>query len=146
MIGLLVLAIGALLLVAYLWLVKTTFRYVKRRTGSNVYASISILGILLLTVGDTLFNRWYVSNVLCEREDVGVKIFETVKLNREHWDEVNNRPNLPSSMITGKPFLGRYIQVKSNDRGGFWPLTAYSRNQLQIVDTHSERVLSRFVD
>lgn len=146
MIGLIFLTIGAVLIAAYIWLVKTTFRYVKRRTGSTVYASISILGILLLTVGDTLFNRWYVTNVLCTREDVGVKIFEMVKLPLAHWDEVNNRPDLPSGMTTAKPFLGRYVEVQTYERGGLWPLTSFSRRQVLIVDIQTERAISRFVD
>lgn len=146
MIGLLFLSIGALLLVAYVWLVKTTFRYVKRRTGSNVYASISILGILLLTVGDTLFNRWYVAKVLCEREDVGVKIFETVKLPAHLWDNENNQPALPRDMRAGKPFQDRYIEVESNDRGGLWPFTYHSRLQFLVIDVKTEKVLSRFIN
>lgn len=146
MMGLFVLTIGALLIAAYVWLMKTIFRYVKNRTGSNAYASISMLGIFLLTVGDTAFNRWYVANVLCKREDVGVKIFETVKLEREHWDEINNRAALPLDMRAGKPFLGRYVVTDSYDDDGIWPLTYHTRLQFLVVDVTTEKVLSRFVN
>jgi len=80
------------------------------------------------------------------REDVGVKIYETVKLPAELWDERNNQPRLPVSMERDNPFLGRYFEVALDQSGGFWPLTAHSRIELSIFDNRTGKALSRFVN
>ncbi len=146
MIGLIVLAIGILLLIGYGWLLIATNRFVKRRTGSRILAWLAVAGILFSTFVDTVFNRWYHKEVLCNRDDVGVKIFETVKLPSELWDEQNNLPRLPSSMTTEAPFLERYADVEKYDRSGWWPLTAHIRYETGVIDVKTGRMLSRFVN
>ena len=58
MIGLTVIAISILFLLGYLWLIRTTASYAKRKTGSNLIAGLAVVGLLLITFGDTLFRRW----------------------------------------------------------------------------------------
>lgn len=146
MIGLIVLAITVPLLLGYLWLARAAVRYTKRKTGSNLIAALAVIGILVITFGDTVFNRWYHKEVLCKREDVGGQVFEKVTLPAEHWDDANNRPNLPLTMSREKPFLGRYAEIGKFERGGSRPFTAYERSEATVVDLQTGRVLSRFVD
>lgn len=146
MIGLIVLAITVPLLLGYLWLARAAVRYTKRKTGSNLIAALAVVGILVITFGDTVFNRWYHKEVLCKREDVGMKVFETVMLPAGYWDEENNRPQLPLTMSREKPFLGRYAEMEKYERGGSRPFTAYERSEATVVDLQTGRVLSRFVD
>lgn len=146
MTGLIVLAIAIPLLLAYLWLARAAVRYAKRKTGSNLVVALVIVGILVVTFGDTVFNRWYHKEVLCKREDVGVKVFERVMLPARYWDEVNNRPNLPLTMSNEKPFLGRYAEIEKYERGGSRPFTAHERTEATVVDLETGHVLSRFVD
>ncbi|MES2353862.1 MAG: hypothetical protein V4568_05525 [Pseudomonadota bacterium] len=146
MIGLIVLAITVPLLLGYLWVARAAVRYVKRKTGSNWMMVLTVIGILMLTFGDTLFNRWYHKNVLCKREDVGSKIFERVTLPEEYWDNENNLPKLPLTMSKNKPFLGRYAAIEKYEQEGFFPLTAYERRESSVVDIQTNKTLSRFVD
>lgn len=144
--GLIVLAICVLLLIAYLWFVRTVVRYIKRKTGSNLIAALAVIGILIVTFGDTLFNRWYHKEVLCKRNEVGGQVFEKVILPAEYWDDANNRPNLPLTMSREKPFLGRYAEIWNHERGGSFPFTAYEKNETIVVDISTGHVLSRFID
>jgi hypothetical protein len=146
MIGLIVLTIAVLLLLAYLWLLRAAIRYTKRKTGSNFMAMLAVVGVLVLTFGDTLFNHWYHKSVLCKREDVGVKVFEKVILPQGYWDDENNLPKLPLIMSRENPFLNRYVRIKQYKQGGFFPLTFYERYESSVVDIQTNKTLSRFVD
>ena len=149
MIGLTFLAIFAVLLIGYFWLLRATVRYAKRKTGSNVIAALAVLGVLVLTFGDTIFNRWYHKEVLCKRDDVGVKIFATAELPPEYWDDIHNKPNLPTTMMFGtnpKPFLDRYVAIDKYEYGGTFPFTAYEMNKLSTVDLKTGQTLSQFID
>lgn len=146
MTGLIILAIAVPLLLAYLWLARAAVRYAKRKTGSNLVAALVVVGILVITFGDTVFNRWYHKEILCKWYDVGGRVFERVKLPAEHWDEVNSRPNLPLTMSKEKPFLERYAEIEKYERGGMRPFTAHERSETTVVDLQTGRVLSRYVD
>lgn len=146
MTGLIVLVIAIPLFLGYLWLMRATVRYAKRKTGSNFIATLAVGGILVLTFGDTAFNRWYHKEVLCKGEEVGGQVFEKVILPAEHWDDANNRPNLPLTMSREKPFLGRYAEIEKHERGGSFPFTAYEKNETVVVDLQSGHMLSRYVD
>jgi hypothetical protein len=153
MIGLIVISGVILFLAFYLWLLIKVVKFVKRKTNSNVLAGLSVLALLVLTIGDTVINRLYHKEVLCKREDVGVKIYSTVEVPPKYWDENNNRPILKELMNRGrvspehfKPFLGRYSEAEKFENGGLWPLTSYTRHVSTVVDVQTGRVLSRFVD
>jgi hypothetical protein len=146
MIGLIVLAIAVPALLAYLWLARAAVRYAKRKTGSNLIAALAVIGVLIVTFGDTVFNRWYHKEVLCKRNEVGGQVFEKVILSAEHWDEANNRPNLPLTMSREQPFLGRYAEIGKHERGGSYPFTAYEKDETVVIDIQTGHVLSRFVD
>lgn len=145
MIGLIVIAVSIPLLLGYLWLIRSTVRYAKRKTGSNLVASLALVGVLVITFGDTLFNRWYHKEVLCKREDVGLKIFERVKLPPEFLDEKTQRPNLPFP-LTEQVFFKRFSQEESRINAGFFPFTAHGRMERKIVDLESGKTLAKFVD
>jgi len=147
MLGLLVLGTLTVMLAGYFWLLRATVRYAKRKTGSNLVAALAVLAVLVLTFGDTVFNRWYHREVLCKREDVGVKVFETVALPAEYWNEKNNYPKLPyTEMLQGKPFLGRYVIVQKYESGGSHPFTAYFTSKSTVIDIQTNRTLSQFAD
>lgn len=145
MIGLIVLAIAVPLLLGYLWLARAAVRYTKRKTGSNLIAALAVIGILVITFGDTFFNRWYHKEVLCKREDVGVRIFERVKLPAEFLDKETLLPKLPFP-LSREPFFARFSQKELRTNAGFFPLTAYGRIERTIVDNESDKVLARFVN
>jgi hypothetical protein len=144
MTGLIVLAITVPLLLAYLWLARAAVRYAKRKTGSNVVAALAVVGILVLTFGDTVFNRWYHKEVLCKREDVGMRIFERVQLPTEYLDKKTLRPSFPLPLE--QPFFSRLSPKELRTNSGIFPLTAYGRIERTIVDNASGKVLARFVD
>lgn len=145
MIGLIVIIVTALLLIAYLCLLRITVRYAKRKTGSNFVAALAVVGLLVVTFGDTLFNRWYHKEVLCKREDVGLKIFERVKLPPEFIDEKTQQPNLPF-LLTSNVFFEHFTQEESRINAGLFPLTAYGRIERKILNLESGKVLAKFVD
>lgn len=144
MTGLIVIAIAVPLLLAYLWLARAAVRYAKRKTGSNAVAALVIVGILVITFGDTVFNRWYHKEVLCKREDVGIRILERVKLPQDFLDDKTQRPRFPLPL--DRAFFTRFSTVELRTSAGLFPLTAHGRIERSIVDSHSGKVLARFVD
>jgi hypothetical protein len=144
MTGLIVLAIAVPLLLAYLWLARAAVRYAKRKTGSNFVAALAVVGIFVVTFGDTLFNRWYHKEVLCKREDAGVRIFEKIQLPAEYLDEKTLRPRFPLPL--DQPFFSHFSPMELRTNSGFFPLTAHGRIERTIVDNESGKVLARFVD
>lgn len=144
MTGLIILAIAVPLLLAYLWLARAAARYAKRKTGSNLVAALVVVGIFVITFGDTVFNRWYHKEVLCKREDVGVRIFERVQLPAEYLDKETLRPSFPLPLK--QPFFTRLSPKELRANSGFFPLTAHGRIERTIVANESGKVLARFVD
>lgn len=144
MMGLIVLAISVLLLLAYLWFARTVVRYIKRKTGSNLIAAFAAIGILLVTFGDTLFNRWYHKAVLCKRADVGIHIIEKVLLPKEYLDKDKLRPNFPLPLE--QPFFSRFSLKETRTNSGYFPLTAHGRVERSVVDSNSGKVIAKFVD
>jgi hypothetical protein len=153
MIGLTVFVIVIIFLIFYVWLIVKVAKFVKRKTGSSRLAILSIFVVFALTVGDTIINRLYHKEVLCKRDDVGVKIFSIVEVPTEYWDKENNKPILKELMNKDrvspdrfKPFLGRYAETEKFENGGLWPLTSYSRHVATVVDTQAGQVLGQFID
>lgn len=144
MIGIILLAIGVPLLLSYLWLARTAVRYAKKKTDSNFVAGLVVVGILVITFGDTVFNRWYHKEVLCKSEDVGVRIFEKIQLPAEYLDRKTLRPIFPLPL--DQPFFMRLSPVELRTNSGVFPLTAHGRIERKIVDNQSNRVLARVVD
>lgn len=145
MIGLIVLAISVPLLLAYLWLVRAAVRYTKRKTGSNLLAALAVVCILVITFGDTVFNRWYHKEVLCKREEVGVRIFEKVELPKEYLDKEMQLQKLPFPLSQAH-FFAKFSLNESVVISGLFPFTANGRIERIIVDNESDKVLAQFVD
>lgn len=145
MTGLLVLAIAIPLLLAYLWLARAAVRHAKRKTGSNLVATLVVVGILVVTFGDTAFNRWYHKEVLCKREEVGVRIFERVKLPAEFLEKGTLQPKLPFP-LSKEPFFTGFMSKESRTNSGHFPFTAYGRIERTVIHNETGRVLARFVD
>jgi len=144
MTGLVVLAIAVPLLLAYLWLARAAVRYAKRKTGSNLVVTFVVVGFFVVTFGDTVFNRWYHKEVLCKREDVGVRIIEKIQLPVDFMDQKTQRPNFPLPL--DQPFFKQFSTAELRTSSGFFPLTAHGRKERTIVNNQSGKVLARFVD
>lgn len=144
MTGLIVLAIAVPLLLAYLWLARAVVHYAKRKTGSNFVVALVIAGILVITFGDTVFNRWYHKEVLCKREDVGMRIFKKIQLPAEYLDKKTLQPKFPLPL--DQPFFSHLSLKELRTNSGFFPLTAHGRIERTIVDNESDKVLAQFVD
>ena len=143
--------IWSIFLYGYYRLLRAAARYAKRKTGSNLIAMLAIIGVLFLSFGDVGFRRWYHKEVLCKREDVGIKIFAKAKLSKEFWDETYETPDfieLPdqNNIPPDKPFAGRFTKIIKSEREGTFPLTEHIRWEVGVVDLESEQQLSRFVD
>ncbi len=145
MTGLLVLGTAAIVLIGYLWLIRTILRFVNRRTGSRLIAALAVVALLLLTFGDTLVNRLYHREVLCHRDDVGVKILEKVELPAVYLEEKTQTPKLPYP-LGEHLFFSRFSVVDTRTTDGVFPLTAHSRVERKIVDNESGKVLAKYVD
>ena len=174
MIGLMFFAIWGLWLIAYLYLLCFTVRYVKRKNGSNMMAALAVIGVLIVTFGSEIFNSWYHKQVLCKREEVGLHIFERVPLPAIYTNPetgkplriyINDKTGQPDSEMseknpifarfeidekTGKvknpdPFFYRFEYSSSlKSQGVYW--SQFNREERKLLDLESGRVLARYVN
>lgn len=130
----------------YIFLIWTTFRWAKRKTNSFLKALFAVLILLVLTFGDSAFNRWYRKEILCKRDDVGVKVFKVVAVPAEEWNSDFARAEIDLKNTRQSPFLGRYVIADEYTSGGWFPLTSYYRHEYAIIDTKTEKPLARAVN
>jgi len=144
MIGLFILVIGAAALVGYLWLIGWVIRFTKHKTGSNVAVALAVIGIFVVTFGDTAFNRWYHTQVLCKRSDVGVTVFKRIAVPDEYLDAATQRLKLPLPLE--QPFFARFSNKEERTREGWFPMTAHGRIERSIIDTTTGEMVARLVN
>ena len=147
MIGLIFLVIFGGLFLGYSWLAYRGVFAIYRKTKSLVLAGFIIIIFILIPTGDTIFNRWYHQNVLCKRDDVGLKIFEKVQLPLEYFeaDGMLNK-EVRSKAYDGKKILNRYEWKDVHASGGVYTFTGYVKDTGSVIDTNTGKVISQFSD
>lgn len=144
MVGLIVIFTSIVLLIGYLWLIYAAASFVNRKTGSHLAATIAVLVILVLTFGDTIFNNWYHKEVLCKRDDVGIKVFKEVELPAEYINEQTGEPTIPYP-YDKIPFFMKFSVKETRETHGLFPWTKYMREERRIVVNETGETLAQFV-
>lgn len=143
--GIILLPLGALVIGLYLWIVVKGTRWTYRKFSIRG-AIVAIIFFLLLPTWDTLFNQYYYKRVLCERPEVGLQVYEKIKLPPDLYDEKGN-PKLPDSLGSPKqPFLGKYVFEISYKDEGVYPITANRHFYHGTYDVTTNKFLSKFED
>ena len=130
-------------LIAYLYLLSFTVRYVKRKNGSNIMAFFAVFGVLIITFGSEIFNSWYHKQVLCKREEVGLHIFERVPLPAIYTNPETGKSEVPQ---VEDPFFSRFLLLKLQTNEGFFPLTSHSKIERVFIERETHKILARYVN
>jgi hypothetical protein len=142
MIGPIFLIIFGGLFVGYTWLAYHGVRAIYRKTNSWILAGLGVLVFLLIPSGDTIFNRWYHTNVLCKQEDVGLKMFQKVQLPPRYYDE-NGRFKAPEKWgLNGTVLEGRFQYRAGSEHKGQFPFTGYEKRYSGVFDLQQGKYLS----
>ena len=100
----------------------------------------------LLPISDTIVNRWFHKNTLCTRDDVGLHVYERVKLAPRYYDS-KGRFKEPEGWFSGAVLLnGRYQKRSGYTEDGVFPFTAYEKRFSGVFDTEQMRFISYEVD
>ena len=143
--GIILLPLGALVIGLYLWVVVKGTRWAYHRFA-RLGALVAVLFFLLLPSWDTIANRWYHKNVLCARSDVGLHIYDHVRLPSQYYDG-EGRFKEPEGWFSGRTLVSeRYRRQSGNVQEGVFPLTKYEKRFSGVLDTKEQRLISYEVD
>ena len=144
--GIVLLPLGALVIGLYLWAAVRGVRWAYRKTHSIwVMAGVSVLCILIPT-WDTFVNRIYHKQLICNKHEIGLHVFEHVRLPAELYDArgiplIFDRYGNFDVNKTGN----RYKERAKYEHEGGW-LTGAVKYTFEINDVQSGHVLARFTD
>jgi hypothetical protein len=143
--GIILLPLGALVIGLYLWAVVKGTRWAYRKFSiQGAIAAIAFFA--LLPTWDTIANRWYHKNVLCKRSEVGLQIFEQVKLPSEYYDN-QGRFKEPEGWFSGRTLVSNRYQRQSGElQGGYFPVTKHEKRFSGVFDQKEKRLISYEAD
>jgi len=143
--GIILLPLGALVIGLYLWVVVKGTRWAYRKYAlPGTVAAIAFFA--LLPTWDTIANRWYHKNVLCKRSEVGLHIYEHVKLPSQYFDN-HGRFKEPEGWFSGRTLVSnRYQRQSSNLEEGIFPLTKHEKRFSGVFDQQQQKLISSEVD
>lgn len=143
--GIVLIPLGALVIGLYLWVVVKGTRWAYRKFA--VPGAIGAVAIFfLLPTWDTLANRWYHENVLCKRTEVGLRVYEHVKLPSQYYDN-RGRFKEPEGWFSGRTLVSnRYQRQSGNLQGGIFPLTKYEKRYSAVFDQQENKLISYEAD
>ena len=144
--GIILLPLGALVIGLYVWAGVTSARWVYRKTQS-IWAIAGVLTICaLIPTWDTLLNRIYHKQVICKKPEIGLHVFENVRLPVELYD-ARGIPLIFDRYgnFDVKKMKNRYKEDGKYEHQGGW-LTGAVKYTFEINDVQSGRVLARFTD
>lgn len=143
--GMVLLPLGALVLGMYLWLAVKGTRWAYRKLAvPGVLAAIAFFS--LLPTWDTIANRWYHKNVLCKQTEVGLHIYERVKLPPQYYDD-SGRFKEPEGWFSGRTLvINRYQRQSGFSEGGIFPVTKYEKRFSTVFDKAEGRTISYELD
>ncbi len=143
--GIILLPLGTLVIGLYIWAVAKGTRWAYRKFARQG-AIVAIVIFALLPIGDTIVNRWYHKNALCTRDEVGLRIYERVKLPQRYYDS-QGRFKAPDGWFSGRVLVnGRYQKRSGYMEGGVFPFTAYEKRFSGVFDIEKNRFISYEVD
>jgi hypothetical protein len=109
-------------------------------TGKKWLAGvITVLGVFVIAFADEIAGRVYF-NYLCATQ-AGVKVYQTVELPAEYWDE-NGRPKFYANWDA---HLGKSYPLKYK-RGRYSSLFAIDIAGHEFIDSRSDRLLGEAID
>jgi hypothetical protein len=143
--GVILLPLGALVLGLYLWIVVKGTRWAYRKFAIPG-AIAAVVFFALLPTWDTIANRWYHKNVLCKRSEVGLHVYEHVKLPFQYYDN-HGRFKEPDGWFSGRALVGnRYQRQSGNLQDGVFPLTSHEKRFSGVFDQQEQRLISYEAD
>jgi hypothetical protein len=144
--GIILLPLGAFMGGLYLWAAIKSARWIYGKTHSIWAIAALVIIFALIPTWDTIVNRIYHKQVICKKPEIGLHVFEFVRLPVDLYDArgipliFDHYGNFDESKI-GK----RYKEnAKYTDEGGW--LTGAVRYTFEINDVQTGRVLARFTD
>jgi hypothetical protein len=144
--GIILLPVGALVIGLYFWAVVKGTRWAYRKTHS-IWAIAGVLTLCaLIPTWDTLANRIYHKQVICKKPEIGLHVFEKIRLPGELYDARGIPLILDRYGNFNVNKMGnRYKQDGKYANEGGW-LTGVVKYTFEINDVQSGRVLARFTD
>ena len=144
--GIILVPLGAFVVGLYVWVVIKGARWVYRKTGSILAIAGVLATSVLIPTWDTFVNRIYHNHVICRKPELGLHVFEKVKLPEELYDAKGNPSIFDHYGNFDITKVGnRYREDGKYQNEGGW-LTGVVRYTFEITDTQSGRVLARFTD
>lgn len=129
----------------YLWAAVKGTRWAYRRFAIHGAIAATVI-FALLPIGDTIVNRWYHKNTLCTRDDVGLRVYQRVKLPQRYYD-AQGRFKEPDGWFSGRAIInGRYQKQSGYMEGGVFPFTAYEKRFTGVLDIEQHRFISYEAD
>lgn len=143
--GIVLIPLGVLVGGLYLWAVVKGTRWAYGRFAMRG-AFVAVISFLLLPTWDTIANRWYHKNVLCARSEVGLHIYDHVRLPSQYYDNLG-RFKEPEGWFSGRTLVNdRYQRQSGNLQEGVFPLTKSEKRFSGVLDTKEQRLISYEVD
>lgn len=143
--GIILLPLGALLIGLYFWAVVKGTRWAYRKLAVPG-AIMAIAFFALLPTWDTIANRWYHKYMLCTRNEVGLHVYEHVRLPTQYYDH-HGRFKEPEGWFSGRTLVNnRYQRQFGNRQEGIFPLTKHEMRFSGVFDTKEQRLISYEVD
>jgi len=143
--GIVLLPLGALVIGLYLWAAVKGVRWAYRKFSlQGAIAAVTFFA--LLPTWDAIVNRWYLRNVLCKRSEVGLHVYEHVKLPSQYYD-IQGRFKEPEGWFSGRTLVSnRYQRQSGNLPGGYFPVTKHEKRFSGIFDQQEQRLISYEAD
>jgi len=143
--GIILLPLGALVIGLYLWGAAKGTRWAYRKFAApGAIAAIAVF--VLLPTWDTIANRWYHKNVLCKRSEVGLHVYEHVKLPSQYYDD-RGRFREPEGWFSGRTLaINRYQRQSGYLEGGIFPVTRHEKRFSAVFDQQERRQISYEAD
>ena len=143
--GIILIPLGLLVTGLYFWVGVKGVRWAYRRFAMTG-AIVTTIAFLLLPTWDTIVNRWYHKSVLCTRSDVGLRIYDRVKLPPQYYDNYG-RFKEPEGWFSGRSLIeGRYQRKSGRVEEGTFPFTRYEKRFSSVLDTRENKEISQEVD
>lgn len=144
--GIVLLPLGALVVGLYLWLAVKSARWAYQKTRSRWAIAGVLVACVSIPTWDTFVNRIYHNQVTCKKPELGLLVFERVKLPAEYYDAKGNPLIFDRYGNFDVTKVGnRYKESQKQEDQGGW-LTGAVKYTFEITDTQSGRVLARFTD
>ena len=125
--------------------------YVAVAIGATVRAKgwwklLALAAFVLIPTWDTLVNRIYHKQVICKNREIGIQVFESIRLPSDLYD-AGGVPLIFDryGKFDEKKTENRYKESSKYVEEGAW-LTGVTKYTFEIIDAQSGRALARFTN